>query len=98
MEGKFQDQIIEYREQPGAISTYVIGEHYTSLSDIDKLYIENDSVQNSKYSSLDRAFSLCPIITSNEMNKTLEEKIKEYQKQSDILNKMSPIDYSNKKF
>lgn len=97
IDGKFQDQIIEYKDQPGAISTYVMGEHYTSLIDMDKLYIE-DSIQSNKYSSLDRAFSLCPIINSNDNNKSLEEKINDYQKQSDTFVKMVPTDYSNKKF
>ena len=61
IEGKFKSQIIEYSGNPSELSTYTIGENYTNLIDIDKLYIE-DSIQNSKYSSLDRAFSLHPIL------------------------------------
>lgn len=96
-DGKFKDQIVEYHGAPSELSTYVAGEHYTSLADMDKLYLE-DSIQSSRFSSLDRAFSLHPVVTNADANKSLEERMKEYQSQSDLFNSMKPTDFSNKKF
>lgn len=93
-DGKFKNQIVEYKDQPNELSTYVIGEQYTSLADLDKLYIE-DTIQCSKFSSLDRAFILQPT-NSNYNNKTIDERVKEYQQQTDIFNKMNMSDYSIK--
>ena len=39
--GKFKDQIIEYNYS-NELSTYTTGDNYTSLADIDKLYIEDE--------------------------------------------------------
>lgn len=96
-DGKFKDQIVEYHGTPSELSTYVAGEHYTSLTDIDKLYLE-DSIQSSRYSSLDRAFLLHPVLSSLDANKSFEERMKEYQSQSDLYTNMKPTDFSNKKF
>jgi curved DNA-binding protein CbpA len=95
-EGKFKNQIVEYKDSPSELSTYVVGEHYTNLGDIDKLYIE-DSVQSSKYSSLDRAFLLQPenIMTTN---KNTADKMKEYQSQTEVYKNMKVSDFSTKKF
>lgn len=95
-EGKFKNQIVEYKDSPSELSTYVIGEHYTNLGDIDKLYIE-DSVQSSKYSSLDRAFLLQPV-NSIIPNKNTAEKMKEYQSQTEIYKNMKVNEFSTKKF
>jgi len=96
VDGKFKNQIVEYKGQPNELSTYVVGENFTSLGDLDKLYIE-DSVQCSKYSSLDRAFMLQPVETNN-TNKTIDDKMKDYKLQSDTINNMKPNDFSTKKF
>lgn len=95
-DGKYKSQIIEYTGNPSELSTYIIGEHYTSLNDIDKLYIE-DSIQSSKYSSLDRAFSLHPT-TLNKNTIPFDEKMKEYKSQTSIISNMKPTDFSSKKF
>jgi hypothetical protein len=94
--GKMKEQIIEYKGAPTELSTYVIGEQYTSLSDIDKLYIE-DSVQSSKYSSLDRAFTLQPS-NINTPSKSFEDRMKEYKQQTDEYKNMKPTEFSTKKF
>jgi len=94
--GKFSDQIVEYKGCPAELSTYVIGENYTNLNDIDKLYLE-DSVQSSKYSSLDRAFTLLPKIENN-LVMSVEDRIKEYQDNTDLFKNMKPTDFSTKKF
>lgn len=96
IEGKYNSQIIEYSGAPSELSFYVIGESYTNLSDIDKLYIE-DSVQSSKYSSLDKAFSLQPI--HKPLNQvSYSDRMKEYQKETKNFNSMKPTDFSSKKF
>jgi hypothetical protein len=95
-DGKYKSQIIEYSGMPSELSTYVVGEHYTSLGDIDKLYIE-DSVQSSKYSSLDRAFSLQPVLKPSN-NSTYDDRMKEYQKETKYFNSMKQTDFSSKKF
>ena len=52
----FKDQIIEYKGQPMEISTYVSNDHYSFISDIDKLYIDDNICNN----SLEIAFTLQP--------------------------------------
>ena len=74
LSGKYKDQIIEYK---GELTTYSGNDTYTNLADIDKLYIE-DSILTNKYSSLDKAFTIQPIIEWNN-TKTIEEKMKEYK-------------------
>ena len=93
---KFKDMIVEYKGTPSELSTYVIGENYTNLNDLDKLYIE-DSVQSSKFSSLDRAFMLQPQSQSN-LTVSTEDKMKAYQNQTDLFKNMKPIDFTTKKF
>ena len=97
IDGKYKSQIIEYSGTPSELSTYTIGENYTNLADIDKLYIE-DSIQSSKYSSLDRAFSLQPSHKHNNNNISYDERMKEYQSQTKNINNMKPTDFSSKKF
>lgn len=95
--GKFKDQIVEFKGAPSELSTYVVGENYTNLADLDKLYIE-DSVQSNKYSSLDRAFMLQPTTKVSNENKSFEERMKEYQNQTDTIKNMKPTEFSTKKF
>jgi hypothetical protein len=96
IDGKYKSQIVEYYGAPSELSTYTVGEHYTSLTDIDKLYIE-DSIQNSKYSSLDRAFSLHPTLKPTN-NISVDERMKQYQTQTKQINNMKPTEFSSKKF
>jgi curved DNA-binding protein CbpA len=78
--GKFE--MIEYKESPQELSTYVTGEHYTTLGDIDKLYIE-DSVQTGKFTSLDRAFCLYNLEYND--TKTIKDKLDDYKFQTEQL-------------
>jgi curved DNA-binding protein CbpA len=89
-DGKFKDQIIEYNDTPSELSTYTIGEQYTNLNDIDKLYID-DSIQSSKYSSLDRAFTLQPhaVLNNKHNNSDYKEKMQEYRNNTNLINKNS---------
>jgi len=95
--GKFQDQIVEFKGAPQELSTYVVGENYTSLGDLDKLYVE-DSIQSSRFSSLDRAFMLQPVSQSDVTPKTAEERMKDYKNQTEQYKNYKPTDFSTKKF
>lgn len=76
-EGKYKDQIIEYTGNVMELTAYTVNDNYTSLEDMDKLYVE-DTVQHTKFSSLNRAFTINPVL-KYENTKTLEEKMKEYK-------------------
>ena len=88
--GKLKTQIVEYKEDKNnELSTYVSGgELYTSFSNIDKLYV-NDSIQTDKFSSLDRAFILQPVIEVE--IKTIEENMKDYNQQTDYIKSLFPV-------
>ena len=94
--GKFKDQIIEYN-QSNELSTYTTGDNYTSLADIDKLYVE-DSVQNNKFTSLDRAFMLQPTLETLDPTKSFESRMSEYRNQTTNFKNMKNSDFSVKKF
>lgn len=98
IEGKFKDQIVEYKGGPSELSTYISGTNYTSLEDMDKLYIE-DTIQTSKFSSLDRAFTLQPVIDKKLNNDiSSEDRMKNYKSMTDEIKNMKPTDYSTKKY
>ena len=84
--------IIQYKE-PSELSSYVVGEYYTNINDINKLYVEDD-VECVKYTNLNRAFSLQPNMNQyiKNDNKTYETKMKEYNNLTIELNK---IQFSN---
>jgi curved DNA-binding protein CbpA len=88
--GKFKDQLVEY-ETNNELASYD-GDLYVTINNIEKLYID-DTITTNNFSSLDRAFSLIPIIKNNN-DKTIKEKIinydqmtKEYSNPSFHLNK-----------
>jgi curved DNA-binding protein CbpA len=91
---KNTNQIIE-STYPVELSTYIIGELYTNLDDIDKLYID-DSVQSSIFTSLDRAFILQPEVDI--VNIDSDNKLKKYKCDTNIYNNRSISDYSKLKF
>lgn len=91
--GKLSTQIIESKNDTNELSTYISGgELYTSFSNIDKLYV-NDSIQTDKFSSLDRAFALQPVI--DVQVKSIEENMKEYNNQTDYINSLFPTKKTN---
>ena len=83
IDGKLKDQIIEYNPSSD-LATYTSQENYTNIDDIDKLYVE-DTIQSTKFSSLNRAFLLHPNVLEQDDKKSLDEKIKDYQKQSKLI-------------
>ena len=84
-ENNNNNTIIEYKE-PSELSTYIMGEYYTNINDINKLYIEDD-IECYKYTNLKRAFSIeSNLIKNNYNNKSYDEKIKEYNNLTDELN------------
>lgn len=84
--GKFKDQIIEY-DNHNDLATYT-GDSYVTLNHIEKLYLD-DTITTTNFSSLDRAFSLIPII-KEENNKSIKEKLVDYEQ--------STKEFSNPKF
>jgi hypothetical protein len=58
---EFQEQIV-FKGPPLESYSCVVGEEYTILGDLDKLYV-NDSILSSKFTSLDKAFMIQPVIT-----------------------------------
>jgi len=98
IDGKFKDQLVEFKGLPSELSTYVAGDQYTSLNDIDKLYVE-DSVLCSKFTSLDRAFLLQTTNTETNISpKTTEERMKEYRESTDLFKNMKSVDFFTQKF
>jgi len=83
IDGKFKDQIIEYTASSD-LATYISHNNYTNIEDIDKLYVE-DTIQSTDFSSLNRAFLLHPTTLDIDDKKSLDDKIKEYKKQSNII-------------
>jgi len=84
--GKFKDQIIEY-ENHNDLTTYT-GDSYVTLNHIEKLYLD-DTITTNNFSSLDRAFSLIPVL-KNEDDKTIKEKLVNYEQNT--------REFSNPKF
>ena len=83
IDGKFKDQIIEYNASSD-LATYISHNNYTNIEDIDKLYVE-DTIQSTDFSSLNRAFLLHPTTLDIDDKKSLDDKMKEYKKQSNII-------------
>ena len=83
IDGKFKDQIIEYNPSSD-LATYISHNNYTNIEDIDKLYVE-DTIQSTDFSSLNRAFLLHPTTLDIDDKKSLDDKMKEYKKQSNII-------------
>jgi hypothetical protein len=83
IDGKFKDQIIEYTASSD-LATYISHNNYTNIEDIDKLYVE-DTIQSTDFSSLNRAFLLHPTTLNIDDKKSLDDKMKEYKKQSNII-------------
>jgi hypothetical protein len=57
-----------------------------------------DSIQSSRFSSLDRAFMLQPVSQSDVTPKTAEERMKDYKNQTEQYKNYKPTDFSTKKF
>jgi len=76
---------------PSEITNYIDGEIFTYISDLNNLYI-NDSIQTSKFTSLDKAFILYSInieidnLPLNEKIKIYNNLTKELYQQNNIIN------------
>jgi hypothetical protein len=83
--GLFNSQIVEFKGEPLELSSF-IGNSYTNLNNIDKLYIEDDSNNNTdnNFSSLEQAFTIQPIIEIHEDNMSLENKINKYKSNTNL--------------
>jgi len=83
--------IIEYKE-PSELSTYIMGEYYTNINDINKLYVEDD-IECDKYTNLKRAFTIELNLKNNyDNNKSYDDKINEYK---NLTNELNNIKFPN---
>lgn len=81
--GLFNSQIVEFKGEPLELSSFVIGNSYTNLNNIEKLYIEDD-ITTDNFSSLEQAFTLQPIIEILEDDNSLETKINNYKSNTNL--------------
>jgi curved DNA-binding protein CbpA len=92
-DNKNTTSIVEYKE-PSELSSYVVGEYFTYINDINKLYID-DEVESSKYTHINRAFTLQPNLSKMKYDdKTHEMKMKEY---NNLTNELNNIKFNNYK-
>jgi curved DNA-binding protein CbpA len=94
---KFSEQLIELNPESNEIREFISCDQYVSINDIDKLYIDG-SIQDSNYTSLDMAFRLQKPINNIDLNKSVEDRIKEYKQQTDMFKEMKPQDFKRDKF
>lgn len=82
---KFGDQIIPIQEDM-RLSTFNINDNYTSLDvAFDNLYIDGGGISTSKYTSLEAAFKI-QSLDLNKKETNIDEAIKTYKKDTEILN------------
>ena len=95
--GKMDQQIIEYEESNLTTFQDNSGQGYVSLENMNNLYLEGESLQTDRYSSLDRAFGLYK--TPEILDTTnLDDKLKNYEEATDKYREMKPDDFSKKKW
>ena len=87
---KSNNEIISY-DQTGTCE-------YTSLENMNKLYLEDENLLSNNFSSLNCAFSMHQHEEFKENNLTLEERIKLHQEERDKLIKMDRTEYKEEKF
>lgn len=94
--GKFNDQLIQVTEN-NKLSTYNINDNYTSLDiAFDNLYIDGGGISTSKFSSIDSAFKLQPVINNKHSKLTnIKQALDDYKSTT---NTLSNIQYSKEKF
>lgn len=90
--GKLKDQIIEWKPKSTELASWSGNDFYTNLADLDKLYVE-DTVLTNRFSSLDRAFVLQPVVQATE-NKSMEDRMREYKSASDQFKNMKPSEFT----
>lgn len=94
--GKFNDQLIQVTENM-KLATFNVNDNYTSLDiAFDNLYIDGGGINTSKFSSLDSAFKLQPIINNkNSKSIDIKQAVNDYKTTT---NSLSNIKYSKEKF
>ena len=96
-EGKMDQQIINYKA--GDLTSFQYNssrQGYVGLENMDNLYLEGESLQTDRYSTLDRAFGLYQNPDVKE-EFSLEEKMRKYELATDQYREMKPKDFSKKK-
>ena len=87
---KLNNEIISY-DQTGTCE-------YTSLENMNKLYLEDENLLSNNFSSLNCAFSMHQYDEFEENNLTLEERIKLHQEEREKLKNMNLEEYKEEKF
>lgn len=87
---KLNNEIISY-DQAGTCE-------YTSLENMNKLYLEDENLLSNNFSSLNCAFSMHQYDEFEENNLTLEERIKLHQEEREKLKNMAHTEYKEEKF
>ena len=83
---KLNDDIISYDQ--------INATNYTSISNINKLYLDDENISTKNFSSLNCAFSMYKCDKFNDNNLTLEEKIKLHEKE---INELKNLDFTKYK-
>jgi curved DNA-binding protein CbpA len=96
--GKMDQQIIEYKS--GDLTSFQLNssnQGYVGLEHMDNLYLEGESLQTDRYSTLDRAFGLYqnPDVKDDA---SLEDKMRNYEMATDQYREMKPKDFTKKKW
>ncbi|VVU94903.1 DnaJ domain [seawater metagenome] len=67
---------------------------YSSIEEIDKLYIEGDNFYSDSYTSLDNAFSIKQVRNNND-NRSIEQKLAAREQETDNLSNLKINDFNN---
>jgi curved DNA-binding protein CbpA len=91
--GKFDNQLIQIPEN-NKLATYNVNDNYTSLDiAFENLYIDGGGITTSKFSSLDSAFQLQPVV-NNKHSKLIDIK----QAMNEYKSSLSNVNYSKEKY
>ena len=93
--GHFSDQIIASNYN-SSLGVYQTNDHLVGIDNYSRLYAE-DNISTGNFTSLDMAFKIQKI-NSDVPVKSLEERMKEYQNQSEMFKNRKTSDFSTKKF
>jgi hypothetical protein len=94
-EGTFDEQIV-VSNNTTTLLPYQGNDGLTIIGDYSTLYSE-DTVSNNMFTSLDVAFKIQKVNT-HFIEKSLDERMKEYKGQTNIYGNRKPNEFSNKKF
>lgn len=95
---EMSQQIIEYKKNE--MTTFQANRsnmNYVGIENMNSLYLEGESLQTDHYSTLDRAFGIYQNPDVKERG-SIEEKMRNYEKETDNFSKMKPGNFTKKKW